>query len=70
MINKKTLAPRDKVLIEDINGKLYKATIINVNEFREPCMKYVVELDEYSDMGDLFIGEDSIVSILDGGEEQ
>lgn len=49
---------RDKFRVKSKDGKTYTAVVVNINEFREPNMKYL--LDMYCDgeyQGELFVGE-------------
>ena len=47
---------RDRVTILDANGNsLANGTIVNINDFREPSMKYAVDVDGY-DEDVLFFG--------------
>lgn len=50
------LQVRDRVTILDANGNsLANGTIVNINDFREPSMKYAVDVDGY-DEDVLFFG--------------
>ena len=56
------LKVNDKVAIVDENGsKLAEGVIANINDFREPSMKYAVDVDGYEDV--LFFGESQLVLI-------
>ena len=51
----------DKFILSSQNGHKYSMEIVNINEFREPSMKYGVDVyDENNNYaGDiLFVGED------------
>lgn len=51
--------PRDRVLV-NIYGILYPGTVVNVSDYREPSMKYAVDLDAYKD--DLmFVPESALI---------
>ena len=53
------LKVRDRVLVKDRQGNKWLGTIININDYREPSMKYCVDLDEY-DEDYVFVGEKDI----------
>lgn len=55
------LKVRDRVIILDKNG-IAKAegTIVNINDFREPSMKYAVDVDGYTE-DFLFFGEERLL---------
>ncbi|HDR4373532.1 TPA: hypothetical protein QCP80_003362 [Bacillus cereus] len=56
------LKVNDKVAIVDENGsKLAEGVIANINDFREPSMKYAVDVDGYEDV--LFFGESQLTPI-------
>ena len=44
---------RDKFILNSVNGKKYDCDIVNISDYREPEMKYL--LDIY--IGDMYIGE-------------
>lgn len=49
-----------KVFVRDGFGKEWKGTIENVSHYREPSMKYAVDLDDF-DLDDyVFVGEELI----------
>ena len=50
------LKVRDRVLVKDRQGNKWLGTIININDYREPSMKYCVDLDEY-DKDYVFVGK-------------
>ena len=50
---------RDRVLVKDKQGNKWIGTIININDFREPHMKYCIDLDEY-EIDYVFVGENDI----------
>ena len=47
-----------KVFIENTNGHLYKATVININEYREPSMRVSLQVDGIEDI--VFTGLENI----------
>ena len=47
-----------KVFIENTNGHLYKATVININEYREPSMRVSIQVDGIEDI--VFTGLENI----------
>ena len=47
-----------RVYIEDTNGNLYKATVININEYREPSMCVSLQVDGIEDI--VFTGLENI----------
>lgn len=50
---------QDKVAIVDANGnKLAEGEIYNINDFREPSMKYAVNVEGYEDF--LFVGKSNL----------
>lgn len=50
----------DRVLITDENGSpVAEGTIVNVNDFREPSLKYAVDVDGYMD-DVLFFGDSKL----------
>lgn len=49
----------DIVIVKDLKGNKYKGEIININDYREPRMKYAVDIDGFNDY--VFIGENQIV---------
>lgn len=48
---------RERVFVSDRNGKEFEGKVVNINDFREPDMKYAVDigLDDV-----VFVGRDSI----------
>lgn len=43
-----TLKVRDRVVVIDSKGfQIATGTIININDFREPSMKYAVDVDDH-----------------------
>lgn len=57
------LKVKDKVEILNINGdKVAEGTIVNINDFREPSMKYAVDVDGYKE-DVLFFGEERLVKM-------
>lgn len=56
------LEVRDKVSIIDSKGmSLAQGVIININDFREPNLKYAVNVEGYEDV--LFFGELHLVKV-------
>lgn len=51
---------RARVIVTDAFGTKYKGTVVNVSDYREPSMKYAVELDIGLD-DYVFVGEDQII---------
>lgn len=49
----------DRVIITDLKGNKYHGVVANINEFREPCMKYVIDIKDFDDV--VFVGEEQIV---------
>ena len=47
-----------RVFIENTNGQLYKATVININEYREPSMRVSLQVDGIEDI--VFTGLENI----------
>lgn len=45
----------DRVLVMDNNHIYHKGTIYNINKFREPSMRYAIDLDDY-DEDLIFVG--------------
>ena len=57
------LKVRDRVKITDSNGvELAMGTIVNVNDCREPSMKYAVVVDGYSE-DVLFLGGNKLIKM-------
>lgn len=53
---------RDRVVIVNKDGKpIAEGTIYNINDFREPSMKYAVDVDGYAD-DVLFFGESQLLA--------
>lgn len=51
---------KEKMFVRFKNNNIqYIGKIININEFREPCLKYAVEVGWYDDY--IFIGDGDIV---------
>lgn len=62
------LKVKDKVSIVNSDGnEIAKGTIYNINDFREPNLKYAVDVDGYSDV--LFFGEDQLSKTDDTNKE-
>ena len=49
----------DRVLVKDNQGTKWLETIININDYREPSMRYCVDLDDYAEEY-IFVGDDNI----------
>ena len=47
-----------RVYIENTNGYLYKSTVININEYREPSMRVSLQVDGIEDI--VFTGLENI----------
>lgn len=63
---KNKYAIRTKVIVRDATGTKFEGTIVNINDYREPDMKYAVDLG----LEDLvFVGEESIEPFEKGGAE-
>ena len=63
---KNKYAIRMKVLVRDAAGTKFEGTIVSINDYREPDMKYAVDLG----LEDLvFVGEESIEPFEEGGVE-
>lgn len=56
-----------KVVVVDNLGNEYEGVIENVSDYREPSMKYAVDIgwDDF-----VFVGEESIHATEKGGEEE
>jgi hypothetical protein len=56
----------DVLYFDSENGMTHKIEIININDYREPSMKYAIDLIDcngvrYSEYcGDIFVGQDFI----------
>lgn len=48
----------DRVLVK-IKGTKMPGTIVNINDYREPCMKYAIDLDDYK-VDYIFVGENEL----------
>lgn len=59
--NRKEFKVKDQVEILNINGdRVAEGVIVNINYYREPSMKYAVDVDGYTqDL--LFFGEEQLV---------
>ena len=55
---KHPVKPRDRVIVTDSNGNRFPGICVNVNDLREPSMRYAVTLRGYHDP--VFCGEDQI----------
>lgn len=55
-----------KVVVRDYFGQEFRGKIVSINDYREPCMKYAVDIgfDDY-----VFVGEESIRPTEKGGAE-
>lgn len=50
----------DRVIVHDITGNpVSSGTILSINEFREPSMKYAVSIDIYTD-DVVFVSEEQL----------
>lgn len=47
---KRPVKPRDRVIVTDRNGNRFPGICVNINDFREPEMRYAVTLKGYHDM--------------------
>ena len=54
-----------KVVVTDALGRKFDGEVVNINDYREPCMKYAVDIDA-DDV--VFVGEESIHPTEKGGE--
>ena len=59
-----------KVIVRDDFGEEWKGTVENISNYREPSMKYAVDLDDICLDDYVFVGEDRIRVCEDvkGGE--
>jgi hypothetical protein len=59
------LQVKDRVEIIGPDGKpIIRGTIININDYREPSLKYAVEVDGYTE-DYMFFGENQLVKCDD-----
>lgn len=60
------ITKRMKVIVTDALGKKFNGEVVSVSDYREPCMKYAVDIgfDDY-----VFVGEESIEATEKGGAE-
>ena len=58
MAHKYEIKSGQRVFIESTNGHLYKATVININEYREPSMCVSLQVDGIEDI--VFTGLENI----------
>lgn len=56
-----------KVVVTDALGRKFDGKVVNINDYREPCMKYAVDIDA-DDV--VFVGEESIHPNEKGGEHE
>ena len=49
-IRKRTVKPRDRVIVTDSNGNRFPGICVNINDFREPEKRYAVTLQGYHDL--------------------
>ena len=57
------IAAGDRVKVIDFSGnELGEATVINVNEFREPELKYAIMCDFHDD-DFIFVGKENLIKI-------
>jgi hypothetical protein len=54
---------KDKVIVKDYKGNEYKGEIVNINDYREPSMKYAIYIDGFEDY--VFVGDNLIVKKID-----
>lgn len=54
-----TLKPNMYVRFKNNKNIQYIGKIVNINEYREPCFKYAVQVSWYDDY--IFIGDDDII---------
>ena len=61
------ITKRMKVIVTDALGKKFNGEVVSVSDYREPCMKYAVDIgfDDY-----VFVGEESIEPAEKGGEQE
>ena len=52
---------KDKVVVNGINQK-YKGTIVSISYFREPSVRYAVNVPEIDDV--IFVGENQIQKVV------
>lgn len=43
------IAVRDRVIITDDSENEHTGTVVNISDYREPSMRYAVDLDDYKD---------------------
>lgn len=49
---------RDRFILHSSNGKKYKCQIVNINEYREPDMKYLIDSEvDGVELEEMFVGE-------------
>lgn len=48
---------KQKVLVRDYKGSLFPGHIVNINEYREPCFRYAVDIGA-DDL--VFVGKNNI----------
>lgn len=48
----------DRVIITDLKGNKYRGVLVNINDFRDPCMKYAIDIKGFGDV--VFVGEEQI----------
>lgn len=53
----------DRVLVK-IGGTKIPGTIVNINDYREPFMKYAIDLDDYK-VDYIFVGENILEELND-----
>lgn len=53
------LEVRQKVLVKDKTGRLFPGQIVNISEYREPSMKYAVDIGA-DDL--VFVGANDIIT--------
>ena len=58
----------ERVEVKGNNNTWHKGTLININEYREPEMRYCVLLDDYQE-DFVFVPEDKIRYIIEQAKE-
>ena len=57
---------KQKVLVRDYMGRLFPGKVVNINEYREPSMKYAVDIGA-DDL--VFVGQKDIIPYKSEGEK-
>ena len=47
-----------RVIVTDVARTEFSGNLININEYREPSLRYCVELDDFADL--VFVGRNQI----------